>query len=271
MRSRLSVLVGVLASVVSRSLRSPRSRRGTKGVRRLSSCPTSGASTFSASMPGSTLLSGGIVVCILGLVFGLVIYRQLKNMAVHKSMLRDLGADLRDLQDLPRHAGEVHPAAGGLHRRHHGLLLRRAPALRAAEGRRHPAVLADRHRRQLRRGLVRHPHQHLRQLAHRLRQPQGEALPHLRHPAQGRHEHRHAAHQRRAGDDVVHPPLPPPRLRRRLLHRVRHRRVAGRLGAPHRGRHLHQDRRHRVGPDEDRLQHQGGRRAQPGRHRRLHR
>ena len=35
-------------------------------------------------------------------------------------------------------------------------------------------------------------------------------------------------------------------------------------------RHLHQDRRHRLRPDEDRLQDQGRRRAQPGRHRRLH-
>ena len=40
--------------------------------------------------------------------------------------------------------------------------------------------------------------------------------------------------------------------------------------AAHRGRHLHEDRRHRLGPDEDRLQDQGRRRAQPGRHRRLH-
>ena len=37
--------------------------------------------------PGSTLLSVGLVVCVLGLVFGLVIYRQLKNLPVHKSML----------------------------------------------------------------------------------------------------------------------------------------------------------------------------------------
>ena len=147
----------------------------------------------------------------------------------------------------------------------------RAAALRLAEGRGHPAVLADRHRRQLRRRLVRHPHQHLRQLAHRVRQPEGQALPDLRHPAEGRHEHRHAADQRRAGDDAVHPAVRAARLRGRLLHRLRDRRVAGRLGAAHRGRHLHQDRRHRLGPDEDRLQHQGGRRAQPGRHRRLHR
>ncbi|MEO9034085.1 MAG: sodium-translocating pyrophosphatase [Gemmatimonadaceae bacterium] len=38
-------------------------------------------------IPGGKLLMGGIVVCILGLVFGLVISTKLKNMAVHSSML----------------------------------------------------------------------------------------------------------------------------------------------------------------------------------------
>jgi K(+)-stimulated pyrophosphate-energized sodium pump len=36
---------------------------------------------------GRTLLMGGLGVCVLGLVFGLVIYRQLKNLPVHRSML----------------------------------------------------------------------------------------------------------------------------------------------------------------------------------------
>ena len=35
---------------------------------------------------GNELLMGGLVVCLLGLVFGLMIYRQLKNMPVHRSM-----------------------------------------------------------------------------------------------------------------------------------------------------------------------------------------
>jgi K(+)-stimulated pyrophosphate-energized sodium pump len=48
--------------------------------------PDLGHVTFLGTMPGSTLLSGGIVVCLLGLTFGLVIYRQLKNLPVHKSM-----------------------------------------------------------------------------------------------------------------------------------------------------------------------------------------
>jgi K(+)-stimulated pyrophosphate-energized sodium pump len=37
-------------------------------------------------IPGRTLLMGGLVVCALGLLFGLVIYSQLKRMAVHPSM-----------------------------------------------------------------------------------------------------------------------------------------------------------------------------------------
>ncbi len=36
---------------------------------------------------GHTLLLLGLIVCALGLIFGMVIYRQLKGMAVHKSML----------------------------------------------------------------------------------------------------------------------------------------------------------------------------------------
>jgi K(+)-stimulated pyrophosphate-energized sodium pump len=38
-------------------------------------------------MPGNTLLMFGLIVCGLGLVFGLVIYQRLKNMPVHSSML----------------------------------------------------------------------------------------------------------------------------------------------------------------------------------------
>ena len=43
------------------------------------------------------------------------------------------------------------------------------------------------HRRFLRRGLVRHPHEHLRQLADRFRLAGRQGLALLRHPAAGRH------------------------------------------------------------------------------------
>ena len=36
---------------------------------------------------GRTLLMSGLVVCVLGLVFGMVIFTRLKNMPVHRSML----------------------------------------------------------------------------------------------------------------------------------------------------------------------------------------
>src|SRR5438105_329195 len=43
--------------------------------------------SFMGGIPGGQLLMGGIVVCLLGLAFGLVIYSHLKNLPVHKSML----------------------------------------------------------------------------------------------------------------------------------------------------------------------------------------
>ncbi len=135
----------------------------------------------------------------------------------------------------------------------------------------HPAVQPDRNRRQLRRRLVRDPRQYVRELARRVRRPARAALSDLCHPAQRGDEHRDAAHQRRAVHDAVHPALHSRRLRGLVLHRLCHRRIARRRGAAHRRRHLHQDRRHRRRPDEDRLQHQGRRRAQSWRHCRLHR
>ena len=182
----------------------------------------------------------------------------------------DLRADLRDLQDVPHHPGQVHPPARGLHRHHHRALLRLPAALRGHPRADHPALQPHRHRGQLWRGVVRHPHQHLRQLADGVRESSRPGLSGLRHPAQGRHVHRHAADQRRAVPDAVHPALHPGRLRGAMLHRLRHRRVARRGRAAHRRWHLHEDRGHRLGPHEDRVQHQRGRRAQSRCHRRLH-
>src|ERR1700689_607490 len=87
MRFRLSVLIGVLTSLVVSLAALPAFAQGHEGGEATLVLPDLGSVNFLGSMPGSTLLSGGIVVCFLGLVFGLVIYSQLKNMAVHKSML----------------------------------------------------------------------------------------------------------------------------------------------------------------------------------------
>jgi K(+)-stimulated pyrophosphate-energized sodium pump len=45
------------------------------------------ASTMFIGIPGRTLLNLGFLVCAAGLVFGVVVYGQLKNLPVHKSML----------------------------------------------------------------------------------------------------------------------------------------------------------------------------------------
>src|ERR1041384_3521142 len=42
--------------------------------------------TFLGSFTGSSLLMGGLLVSLLGLIFGLVIFTRLKNMPVHDSM-----------------------------------------------------------------------------------------------------------------------------------------------------------------------------------------
>ncbi|MEO5936018.1 MAG: sodium-translocating pyrophosphatase, partial [Terriglobales bacterium] len=42
---------------------------------------------FMGNIPGDTLLMWGLGICVLGLVFGLAIYMQLKNLPVHRSML----------------------------------------------------------------------------------------------------------------------------------------------------------------------------------------
>jgi K(+)-stimulated pyrophosphate-energized sodium pump len=47
--------------------------------------PDLGQASF-VGVNGRTLLMGGLVVCVLGLVFGLVIFTQLKNLPVHESM-----------------------------------------------------------------------------------------------------------------------------------------------------------------------------------------
>ena len=48
--------------------------------------PDLGSVNFFGGTSGRTLLMGGLLVCALGLLFGLMIYTQLKNMPVHRTM-----------------------------------------------------------------------------------------------------------------------------------------------------------------------------------------
>src|SRR5262245_31236983 len=64
---------------------------------------------------GHTLLLFGLGICVLGLVFGLVIYGQLKNLPVHRSMRR--------ISELIYEAFKSHLVTEGKHLLTHALLI----------------------------------------------------------------------------------------------------------------------------------------------------
>ena len=120
---------------------------------------------------GRTLLMGGLVVCVLGLRFGLVIFMQLKNLPVHRSM--------REISELIYETCKTYLITQGkfilLLEVFIGVImvfyfgvLQHMDALKVAIILLFSLVGIA---RQLRRRLVRHPRQHLRQLARRVRQP----------------------------------------------------------------------------------------------------
>jgi hypothetical protein len=165
----------------------------------------------------------GLVISALGILFGLVILNQLKNLPVHRSM--------REISELIYETCKTYLVTQGRFLAileifiaviivlYFGVLEGDGVLARPH----HPGLQRRRHSRQLQRRVVRHPREHLCELAHRLRQPRRQAVPGVCDSAQGRHEHWHAAHQRRAADHALHPAVHSGRLRRRVLHRLRHR------------------------------------------------
>ena len=197
--------------------------------------PDLGSETF-LGVTGHTLLLVGLVVCALGLVFGLVAARQLKKLPVHKSMREISELIYETCKTYLDHAGQVHRDPLGLHRGDHRRLLRRPhhrPRGAAGDGHGpgggHPRLLARRHRRQLgvawfgiRVNTFANSRTAFASLAR-------QAVPDLRDPAQGRHEHRHDAHLASSCCIMLVILLfIPRRLRRPVLHRLRDRRVARR-------------------------------------------
>ena len=137
----------------------------------------------SAAINGRTLLMGGLVVCVLGLCFGLTIFMQLKNLPVHASMLEVSELIYETCKTYLVTQGKfillLEVFIGVIMVFYFGVLQHFEPD----EGGDHPALQPDRHRRQLRRRLVRHPRQHLRQLARGVRQPARQAVSDLRDSA----------------------------------------------------------------------------------------
>jgi K(+)-stimulated pyrophosphate-energized sodium pump len=82
--SFLRVLYTILASLL---LAAPLAAQGSENTSEANlKLPDLGQVTFLGGIKGSSLLMFGLVVSALGLIFGLIIFNRLKNMAVHSSM-----------------------------------------------------------------------------------------------------------------------------------------------------------------------------------------
>ena len=158
-------------------------------------------------MNGHNLLLWGLLICVLGIGFSLVQFSQIRNLPVHKSMLEISELIWETCKTYLIQQGKflailwVFIAAI--------MVVVLQPSDGHLQGLRHRRLQRHRHPRQLLGGVVRHPDEHLRQLADRLRRAEGEAVPDAGDPSQGRDEHRDAPDRRRAGPHAHHPPLRP--------------------------------------------------------------
>ena len=117
---------------------------------------------------GLALMYFGIGMCAIGAIFGLVQYKQTKALPVHKSMGNVSNIIWETCKTYLLQQGKFLVILWVLIAACMRLLLRRACSdEQRRRRRRDPALLDPGHPRLLRRGLVRHPHQHARQLAAR--------------------------------------------------------------------------------------------------------
>jgi K(+)-stimulated pyrophosphate-energized sodium pump len=86
-RAALLVLPLLLAVVVLMSLPAPVLAQTEQAGEAHLVLPDLGQATFLGNTSGRTLLMYGLGICVLGLLFGLLTYSQLKNLPVHRSML----------------------------------------------------------------------------------------------------------------------------------------------------------------------------------------
>ena len=107
----------------------------------------------------------------LGLLFGLVSYSRLQKLPVHRSMLEVSELIYETCKTYLVTQGKfiliLEVFVGLIIALYFGLILH----FPAFPRRHHPALQPDRHCRQLWRRVVRHPRQHVRELAHGVRQP----------------------------------------------------------------------------------------------------
>ena len=131
---------------------------------------------------GHQILLSGLLVCVLGLLFGLWSYTRVKNLPVHRSMAEISEIIYETCKAYMIQQGKLLLVLLGFI----GTVIVvyfLLTGLELPQDRGHPALQPHRHGGQLRGGLVRHPDQHPGQLPHRLRQPAGQGLAGVRHPA----------------------------------------------------------------------------------------
>ena len=147
------------------------------------------------------LLMCGLGVCALGLLFGSYLHA-LRNLPCARIHARNLGADLRDLQNVPRSRKASSWRCWRFSSARSSSFTSASWTYGGDQSRLYPAFQPV-GSPELRRGLVRHPREHVRQLAYRLRQPHAAKPVPATHSPEGRDEHRHDADQHRAGDHAL--------------------------------------------------------------------
>ena len=176
-------------------------------------------------MNGHALLMIGLLFCVGGLLFGLAIYVQLKNLPVHRTM--------REISELIYETCKTYLMTQGkfilllwvfiavIISLYFGYL---APVPGKSIAVTLPIILLFRLvgiGGQLRGGVVRNSRQHLCELTDGIRRIARQAVSGLCNSAEGRHEHRHVADLGRTAHHAFHPSVHPARLCGPMLHRLR--------------------------------------------------
>src|SRR5271165_399398 len=86
-RATLIILPLLLAALILMSLPAPAFAQSPEGGEANLVLPDLAQATFLGGTNGRTLLMWGLLVCALGLLFGLATFAQLRNLPVHRSML----------------------------------------------------------------------------------------------------------------------------------------------------------------------------------------
>ena len=145
---------------------------------------------------GHSLLMFGLLFCVGGLLFGLAIYVQLKNLPVHRTM--------REISEMIYETCKTYLVTQGkfilllwafiavVIALYFGVLAP-VPKNRLGYAADYFVLFAGWHRGQLRRGVVRHSRQHIRELPDGIRGIARQALSAVCDSSKGRHEHGHDA------------------------------------------------------------------------------